>query len=339
MHENVLRDFLGEHYALDAVHIELLSHSSKMVYKLSDPKKEEYIFDIYSPREQEDTTANDENRTYGTLEAVASEARILQIVSEKCPELKSPCPLRNTDGQLLSSMTVNGTSFPCLLRTFIVGNELVKGSQQYARQVYQAGRVAARFHHFSTWHLQNEYHHRPVHRQDYVRNILQTLGRGIDAGTITRAQYALVKKALEFVIQRMGELDHHPNSLGIVHTDLRDANLLVDGENVIPIDFGRCVYGYLLYDLGEMCAHMAGDDSDIPVQIIKGYHSIRKLTPDDIVSVEAFQVLFILSVLAEFILQKDNSYVLKTLERLTKTDLVHLLEGEPVIPHIRSAID
>ena len=99
------------------------------------------------------------------------------------------------------------------------------------------------------------------------------------------------------------------------------------------------VNGYLLYDLGEMCAHMGGGDGEIPVQIMKGYHSIRKLTPEDIVSVEAFQMLVILSVLAEFILQRDNSYVLKTLERLTRTDLVHLLAGEPVIPHIRSVLD
>lgn len=339
MHENVIRDLVRQHYALDAVHIELLSHSNKMVYKLSGPHKEEYIFDIYIPREHEDNTANDENRKYGTLEAVASEARILHMVSEKCPELKSPSPLRTTDGQLLSSMTVNGTSSPCLLRKFIAGNQLVKGSEQYVRQAYQAGRVAAKFHHCSNWHLQHEYNHRPVHRQNYVRNILQTIGRGRDAGTMTRAQYALIEEALAFVIQRMGELDHHPNALGIVHTDLRDANLLGDGKHVIPIDFGRCVYGYLLYDLGEMCAHMGGGDGEIPVQIMKGYHSLRKLTPDDIVSVEAFQLLFILSVIAEFILQKDNSYVLQTVERLTQTDLVHLLAGEPVIPHIRSVLD
>lgn len=338
MHENVLRDFLLQQYSLDAVHIELLSHSSKMVYKLSGPDKEEYVFDIYFTREHEDSTANDENRTYMTTEAVASEAGILHIVSEKCPELKSPSPIRNKDGQWLSSMAVNGTHSPCLLRTFIAGKELVSGSELYIRQAYEAGRVAARFHHCSNWHLQHEYHHRPVHRQHYVRHLIQTIGLGIDAGTITRTTYALIKEALEFVIERMGEMDHLPNSLGIVHTDLRDANLLADGENVIPIDFGRCVYGYLLYDLGEMCAHMGGDDSDIPVQILKGYHSIRKLTPDDIVSVEAFKMLFILSVIAEFILQKDNCYVFKTLERLTETDLVHLLAGEPVIPHIRSVI-
>ena len=338
MHENTLKDLLLEQYSLDAVHIEFLSHSSKMVYKIYGTHKEEYIFDIYFPGEYEDNTANDENRKYATPEAVASEARILQIVSEKCPEFKSPSPIRNKDGLLLSSITVNGTSSPCLLRNFIVGSQLVKGSEQYARQAYQAGRVAARFHHCSNWHLQNEYRHRPVHRQNYVRNIIHTIGRGIDAGTITRTQYALIKEALEFVIERMGEMDQLPEALGIVHTDLRDANLLWDGENVIPIDFGRCVYGYLLYDLGEMCAHMGGDDSDIPVQIMKGYHSIRKLTHDDIVSVEAFQMLFILSVIAEFILQKDNFYVFKTVERLTETDLVHLLAGEPVIPHIRSAI-
>lgn len=339
MPENVIMDLLLEHYTMDAMRIELLSHSSKLVYKVYGTKKEEYVLDIYLKRENEDNTANDEDRKYFTPEAIASEARILHMVSEQYPELKSPSPLRNKDGQLLSSITVNGTSSPCLVRKFIAGNALVKGSEQYGSQAYQAGRVAAKLHQCSNWHLQHEYHHRPVHRQNYVRNIIQTLGRGLDAGTMTRAQYALIKEALAFVIQRMGELDHHPNALGIVHTDLRDANFLADGENVIPIDFGRCVYGYLLYDLGEMCAHMGGDDSDIPVQIMKGYHSIRKLTHDDLVCVEAFQMLFILSVVAEFILQKDNSYVLNTLERVTETDLAHLLAGEPVIPHIRSVID
>lgn len=338
MHENIIMDLLLEQYSMDAVQIEFIFHSSKMVYKVYGTNKEEYIFDIYVKRENEDNTANDDNRKYFTPEAIASEARILKIVSEKYPELKSPSPIRNKDGQLLSSITVNGTSSPCLLRNFIAGNELVKGSEQYVSQAYQAGIVAAKLHQCSNWHLQSEYNNRPVHRQKYVQNIIHTIGLGIDAGTITRAQYAIVKEALEFVIQRMDEMDQHPNYTGIVHTDLRDANFLSDGENVIPIDFGRCVYGYLLYDLGEMCAHMGGDDSDILVQIIKGYHSIRKLTHYDIVSVEAFKMLFILSVVAEFILQKDNSYVFNTLERLTETDLVHLLAGEPVIPHIRSVI-
>src|SRR5579864_7160958 len=93
MHENVIRDLLREYYALDAVHIELLSHRSKMVYKLSGSDKEEYVFDIYVTSEHEGNTANDENRTYVTPEAVASEARILNMVSEKYPELKSPSPL------------------------------------------------------------------------------------------------------------------------------------------------------------------------------------------------------------------------------------------------------
>ncbi|SDM77996.1 Ser/Thr protein kinase RdoA involved in Cpx stress response, MazF antagonist [Paenibacillus sp. yr247] len=336
MYENIIKDLLLEQYSMHAEQIEFISHSNKIVYKVYGTNKEEYVFDIYLKREEEGSTANDDNSKYFTPAAIASEVRILNILNEKYPELKSPSPIKNKDGQLLSSITVNGTSAQCLLRNFIAGNELVKGSEQYVSQAYNAGAVAAKLHQCSNQHLQSEYSNRPVHRQQYVQNIIHTVELGIDAGTITTAQNAIVKEALEFIIQRMDEMDQNPYYTGIVHTDLRDANFLSDGEKVIPIDFGRCVYGYLLYDLGEMCAHMGGDDSE--VQMIKGYHSIRRLTHYDIVTIEAFKILFILSVIAEFILQKDNSYVSNTLKRLTETDLVHLLSSEPVIPNIRSVI-
>ncbi|UVI33088.1 phosphotransferase enzyme family protein [Paenibacillus spongiae] len=338
MYENLIKDLLLDQYSVDAEQIEFLSHSGKMVYKVYGTNKKAYVFDIYVTRETEGSTANDDNAKYNTPAAIASEVRILTTLNEKYPELKSPSPIKNKDGLFLSSITVNGTSAQCLLRDFIAGIELVKGSEQYVSQAYKAGVAAAKLHQCSNLYLQSEYSNRPVHKQQYVRNIIHTIQLGIDIGTITTAQYAIVKEALTFIIRRMDEMDQNAYYTGIVHTDLRDANFLYDGENVIPIDFGRCVYGYLLYDLGEMCAHMGGDDSNILVQMITGYHSIRKLSHYDIVTIEAFEMLFILSVIAEFILQKDNPYVFDTLRRLTEKGLVHLLSSEPVIPSIRSVI-
>ncbi|SEO82640.1 phosphotransferase enzyme family protein [Paenibacillus sp. OV219] len=339
MYENLIKDLLLEQYSLVAEQLELISHSNKMVYKVILSNKEQYMFDLFVKKEQEDTTSNDENNKYYTPEAIASEARIQQILNENYPELKSPSPVRNKDGQLLSLMTLNGISTQCLLRNFIPGVELTQYSPEYANQAYGAGVVAAKLHQCSINHMQNEYSKRPVHRQQHVLKIINTIERGIEVGTITPAQYTIVKDALSFIIQRMDEMDQNPEYIGIVHTDLRDANLLTDGENVIPIDFGRCIYGYHLYDIGEMCAHMGGEGSIYCESIIKGYHSIRKLSHFDIVAIEGFKMLFILSVVAEFILQTENSYVYDTLKRLTENDLVHLLAGEPVIPTIRSVIE
>ncbi|RAP75239.1 phosphotransferase enzyme family protein [Paenibacillus montanisoli] len=337
MVEDLIKDLLLRQYSQAAEEIELISYSSKMVYKVRLANKKNYIFELFMKKDQEDSTSNEDNDKYFTMEAIVSEARILHVLKEKVPELKCPSPIANKEGKLLSSITVNGTSLPCLLRTYIAGVELVKGSPAYGKQAYDAGVAAAKLHHCSIQHMQSEYNNRPVHRQSYVQNIIETLRRGIAVGTITTAQYTIVKDALAFIKRRMDELDQSPDNLGIVHTDLRDANFLTDGETVIPIDFGRCVYGYLLYDLGEMCAHMGGDTSDI-LQIVKGYHSIRPLNRYDIVTIEAFKMLFILSVVAEFILQTDNAYVYDTLEKLTGKDLVHLLNGEPVIEGIRSIL-
>ncbi|AZN42169.1 phosphotransferase enzyme family protein [Paenibacillus albus] len=338
MYENLIKELLIEKYSLSAVKVELISYSGKMVYEVLGAGEKKYIFDLFMKKENENSTSNDENVKYYTPEAIASEARILHILNEQVPELKSPCPVPNNDGQLLSEMTVDGASLQCLLRYYIAGEELVKGSPEYVRQAYDAGVAAAKLHQCSIHHMQGEYINRPVHRQQYVHKIINTIHRGIGVGTITTDQYAVVKDALTFIIGRMDEMDQNPDALGIVHTDLRDANFLTDGEKVIPIDFGRCVYGYHLYDLGEMCAHMGGDDSEILEQLIKGYHSIRKLTSYDIVTIEAFKMLFILSVIAEFILQTDNPYVYDTIKRLTEKDLVRLLSGEPVIPDIREVI-
>jgi len=58
---------------------------------------------------------------------------------------------------------------------------------------------------------------------------------------------------------------------GIVHTDLRVANFIMVDDCAVPVDFSRSVYGYLLYDLGEMCMHMGGNETQR--QILLGYNT------------------------------------------------------------------
>lgn len=338
MYEPLIYQLLREEYLIDVNKVELISYSDKMVYKVCTTNKQEYIYDIYLKKQDVDSTANFDNNKFFTEEAIASEIKILHVLSENYPKLKTPSPIKNKSGQLVTPFDINGTSVQSMLRKYIAGNELVKNSKEYLHQAFQAGIVAAELHQCSNQYFNDIYTCRPVHRQQYVQNIINTIKLGIDVGTITSDQFAIVNRSLQVVIQRMYEMDTEAHYLGIVHTDLRDANLLFDGEHVIPIDFGRCVYGYLLYDLGEMCAHMGGNDSPVSEQIIKGYHSIRKLTQYDIVTIEAFKMLFILSVIAEQIMQKNNSYVFKTLKKLTEVDLMLFLSGKPVIQGIREVI-
>ncbi|AZN40122.1 phosphotransferase enzyme family protein [Paenibacillus albus] len=340
MYETLIIQAVREHYAIEVEEVELLSHSNKMVYQIRTSNDEAYIFDIHLNQHKEGRMSNKENEKYYTEDAIASEAHILHVLNREYPELRSPAPIRNKAGQLVSSITIQGIDALCTFRKYIAGRELKKDtSEAYLQQAYEAGIIAAKIHQCSNQHFNDMHLSRPIHKQPHVQRIVDTIRLGIDVGTITPAQFDIVNRSLAFVMHRMDEMDKDaPYYVGIVHTDLRDANLLFDGERVIPIDFGRCVYGYLLYDLGEMSAHMGGDEVPVLQQLIRGYHSIRKLTPYDLVTIEAFRMLFILSVVAEQILQRDNSYVATTLQRLTEADLVNLLSDKPVIQGIRDVI-
>ncbi len=332
-----IHELLAEQYGITPKAIELLSHSEKMVYRV-ETMDAVYIFDIYRRREELASAVNGDHGKYATEQAIASEIRILNILVNHCPELKTPSPIKACDGRTQTNIVLDGQSAACLLRPFIPGAELTKSQPNYLQHANQAGAVAAKLHNASNRYLAEECVQRPEHRQAYVQQIIHTIQQGLRVGTITEDQFALIRRALELVIQRMDQMDRCPDYLGIVHTDLRDANFLVVGDTVVPIDFGRCVYGYLLYDLGEMCAHMGGSHRQVPPEIIKGYHSVRPLSISDLVTIEAMMMLFILSVVAEQILHRGSSYVLQTVKRLTEGDLVHLLAEEPVIAGIREVI-
>ena len=123
-----------------------------------------------------------------------------------------------------------------------------------------------------------------------------------------------------------------------MHTDLRAVNLILQPGRVVPIDFGRCMDGYPLYDLGEMCAHMGGSDHRVQAQILRGYGCLRPLSAEDLRSVEAMFVLFIMSVVAEFVLLEQNrDYVGDTLAALTEHHIPGLLAGALFAPEVRAA--
>ncbi len=68
-------------------------------------------------------------------------------------------------------------------------------------------------------------------------------GLGVDA-----AHAALFARAVDLIGIRLGHYGKHKNRFGLIHADLRMANLLVDGTAVKVIDFDDCGFGWFMYD-------------------------------------------------------------------------------------------
>ena len=66
-----------------------------------------------------------------------------------------------------------------------------------------------------------------------------------------RADLQTLHERLQEVEQQLGKT---PDQFGLIHSDLSFGNVLFTTDEVLPIDFDDCGFGYYLYDLAVILA-------------------------------------------------------------------------------------
>lgn len=87
---------------------------------------------------------------------------------------------------------------------------------------------------------------------------------------------------------------------GLIHADMRLANILVDGERVTLIDFDDCGFCWFLYDFAAAISFFE-DSPQIPAlrsRWINGYIGIRALSPADLAIIDTMILLRRMALLA-----------------------------------------
>jgi Ser/Thr protein kinase RdoA (MazF antagonist) len=81
---------------------------------------------------------------------------------------------------------------------------------------------------------------------------------------------------------------------GLVHADMRLANLLVDDEaGMTLLDFDDCGFGWYLYDLGAALSFVE-DDPRVPELVdawVEGYRTVGELSADEVAELPTFVLL------------------------------------------------
>ncbi|HKT03763.1 MAG TPA: phosphotransferase [Rugosimonospora sp.] len=110
---------------------------------------------------------------------------------------------------------------------------------------------------------------------------------GIAVGTAEREVLGRLDGALRTRLARYGS---GPDRFGLVHADLRLANLLVDGDSTYVIDFDDCGFSWYLYDLGAALSFIE-DDPRVPELVdawTRGYRRVRPLSTEDEAELSTF---------------------------------------------------
>jgi len=102
-----------------------------------------------------------------------------------------------------------------------------------------------------------------------------------------------LQQLADVVEQRLSRFGLGRERFGLVHADLRLANLLVDGSHVTVIDFDDCGFSWYMYDLACALTFNEGrpDVEELIDGWVSGYRTVEPLAEDDEAEIPTFLML------------------------------------------------
>lgn len=111
-----------------------------------------------------------------------------------------------------------------------------------------------------------------------------------DGMAVGPEEEAVLGRAADLIGRRLAAYGKGADRFGLVHADMRLANLLVDGDDVTVIDFDDCGFSWFMYDLGSSLSFI--EDSPLVPELIdswcRGYRTVAPLSADDVAELETF---------------------------------------------------
>lgn len=235
-------------------------------------------------------------------------------------------PVQNLEGRWVTQVLADDTQdvFYCSLLRWIDGE--VCDTHRTPQQAHQLGSLMAQLHrHSSQWKLPPNFI-RPIFDENHLRTALSALYPAVSHGLISPEHYRMLTVATQKIQSTMKTLGQAQDVWGLIHADLHESNYLFHNEQIRPIDFARCGFGYYLYDIAESIQYL---QSQVRSSFFEGYQTIRKLPDRYLQIVEGF---FIMAIIYNYSFHlnnpKEHEWISNDVQHVAKRHLHKYLEGE-----------
>ncbi len=110
----------------------------------------------------------------------------------------------------------------------------------------------------------------------------------------------MLARAEAAVRKRMDDLPKGRDNYGLIHADLRLANVLVNGDQIGIIDFDDCGHGWFLYELASAVSFIEdhADFDRLLQKWIEGYRTVSDIDQDMLDSLPTLLMLRRFSLIA-----------------------------------------
>lgn len=265
-----------------------------------------------------------ENWTFKVEEAAGPEPAVLRIYrpdskteTEVRSELAWMTGLRRDIGLPVAEVldTVDGEPLvtlegrPILCAAFKWASGAEPADEELADWFPRLGEMTARMHrHAKTWN-------RPPWFTRLRWDIETTLGpRGHweswEASVTDPEERRQHQRLNDVVVARLERFGVEPHRFGLIHADLRLANVLVDGARMTLLDFDDCGDSWFLYDLAATLTFNEGrpDVDDLIASWVDAYRTVEPLSDQDEAEIKTFLMLRRLMISAYAGLRSDTEF-------------------------------
>jgi len=213
---------------------------------------------------------------YHTRPEIASELAWLTALQD-LPGLQTTRPIPGAQGLVTE---IDGRYLVAFAP--LPGQELRPGDD-LARWFAPLGEITARLHlHSRSWTAPEGF----TRKRWDVETILGPQphwGHWRQASGLDPTGEALLARATGVLADRLTAYGTGAEVFGLIHADLRLANLMVDGDRLTAIDFDDCGFGWWAYDLAAALSFIETDPRlpELIAAWVEGYTRVAPLRPED----------------------------------------------------------
>ncbi|HLI58725.1 MAG TPA: phosphotransferase [Solirubrobacteraceae bacterium] len=266
----------------DGARVTLVNVSENHTYKVDDPGSgRSYALRLHRPG-------------YRTVAEIESELAWIDAlrtdgVVHTPRAIAAPDGARVVPAQAPGVEARNAVMFEWLDGTVVDMDDGVRALEQYER----LGAISARMHeHLRGWRAPAGFTRPPW---DYEHSIGPSgyWGAWQDGLGIGLEERRVLERLDETIRTRLERFGGGPERFGLIHADMRLANLLVNGSEVLLIDFDDCGASWFMYDFATTVSFME-DHPRVPElrdAWIRGYRSVAALDDASVTELQTFVML------------------------------------------------
>jgi Ser/Thr protein kinase RdoA (MazF antagonist) len=230
---------------------------------------------------------------YSSAEEIRSELEWINALRRDAV-IETATPLPGLNGELVQTLVSPAGRAPRYAVAFehLAGREPDAGADA-PRWFERLGEITARMHrHSKSWILPAGFC-RKRWDMDAMVGDKGHWGPWRDAIGLDGAGSAVLEQALSCIRQRTDRFGMSPERFGLVHADLRLANLLTEDAHLRIIDFDDCGFSWFMYDFATAISFIEHEAivADLLEAWVFGYCKVAPLTAEERAEIPTFVVL------------------------------------------------